>query len=72
MLMATNDAYKEGYDANWDGVDVSDNPYEEDTEEYRHWEDGWRSARKTIVIIGRSDHGPDRPLSAERGKGKPP
>ena len=30
-----NEAYDEGYDAYWDGVDVSDNPYEEDTDGHR-------------------------------------
>ena len=29
-----------------DGVDVSDNPYDEDTDERRFWEESWRSARK--------------------------
>ena len=44
--MPTNDAFDEGYDAYWDGVDVGDNPYDEETEERRSWEDGWRAARK--------------------------
>lgn len=44
--MPANDAFDEGYDAYWDGRDVSDNPYDEETEERRHWEDGWRAARK--------------------------
>ena len=44
--MATGNAFDEGYDAYWDGVDVADNPYEEDTDEHRSWEEGWRSARK--------------------------
>ena len=46
--MAANNAYDEGYDAYWDGADVSDNPYneEEEFEERRSWEDGWRAARK--------------------------
>jgi ribosome modulation factor len=44
--MATNDAFDGGYDAYWDGVDVSDNPHDEETEERRCWEEGWRSARK--------------------------
>jgi hypothetical protein len=35
-----------GYDAYWDGMDVSGNPHDEDTEEYRSWEEGWRAARK--------------------------
>jgi len=44
--MIDNDAYDEGYDAYWDGVEVSDNPYEEDTNGHRSWEEGWRAARK--------------------------
>ena len=36
--MANNDAYHEGYDAYWDGVDVSDNPYEEGTDGHCSWE----------------------------------
>ena len=43
--MANNEAYKEGYDAYWDGVDASDNPYDDDTEDCRSWEEGWRAAR---------------------------
>jgi hypothetical protein len=41
-----NDAYDEDYNAYWDGVDVSDNPCDNGTEERRFWEDGWRAARK--------------------------
>jgi hypothetical protein len=41
-----NDAYDEGYNAYWDGVDVSDNPCDNGTEERRFWEDGWCAARK--------------------------
>jgi len=44
--MTNNDSYEEGYDAYWDGVDVSENPYEEDTEAHRSWENGWRAARQ--------------------------
>ncbi|MFZ1934883.1 MAG: hypothetical protein WCB27_02390 [Thermoguttaceae bacterium] len=44
--MATSAAYDKGYDACWDGVDVSDNPYDEETKERRSREEGWRSARK--------------------------
>jgi len=43
--MSTNDATDECHDAHWDGVDVSDNPCDEDTEEPL-LEKGWRSARK--------------------------
>jgi ribosome modulation factor len=44
--MSTTNAYDEGYDTYWDGVDVSDNPYDEDTDERQSWEEGWRAARK--------------------------
>jgi hypothetical protein len=44
--MSTNDAYNEGYDTYWDGGEVSENPYDDGTEERRCWEDGWRAARK--------------------------
>jgi hypothetical protein len=37
--MSTNTAYDEGYDAYRDGVDVTDNPYDEDAEEHRFWEE---------------------------------
>jgi ribosome modulation factor len=41
-----NNAYDEGYDAYWEGVDVSSNPHDEDTDVRRFWEDGWRTARQ--------------------------
>ena len=44
--MSTTNAFDEGYDAYWDGVDVSDNPYDEGMEGRRSWEEGWRAARK--------------------------
>ena len=44
--MVANDAFEEGYDAYWDGVDVSGNPYKEDTDDRRSWEEGWRAARQ--------------------------
>ena len=44
--MTTNDAYKEGHNAYWDGANVIDNPYDEETEECRSWEEGWRAARR--------------------------
>jgi hypothetical protein len=30
----------------WHGVDVGDNPHEDDMDEWRLWEEGWKSARK--------------------------
>ena len=44
--MTYHDAFAEGYDAYWDGIDVSDNPYDEETEERRSWEESWRAAQK--------------------------
>ncbi|MGA2034622.1 MAG: hypothetical protein ABSG68_20435 [Thermoguttaceae bacterium] len=46
--MTDHDAFDEGYDAYWEGVDVSDNPYDEETDAARResWEAGWREARK--------------------------
>ncbi len=44
--MNSTDAFDEGYDAYWDGVEVTDNPYEEDTDDHLCWEAGWRAARK--------------------------
>jgi ribosome modulation factor len=46
--MTTNDAHDEGYDAYWDGVEIRDNPYDEDNEAAQRvaWETGWREARK--------------------------
>ena len=39
------DAYDEGYDAYWEGADVSTNPYSECSEEYVSWDLGWRTAQ---------------------------
>lgn len=41
-----NDTFEEGYDAHWDGVNVTDSPYKEDTDDHRSWEAGRRAARK--------------------------
>ena len=30
--MTDHDAFEKGYDAYWEGVDVSDNPYDEETD----------------------------------------
>jgi hypothetical protein len=43
--MGNNEAFDEGYDAYWEGVDVGDNPHEPETEEFRCWEEGWVQAR---------------------------
>ena len=46
--MTDHAAYDEGYDAYWDGVDVADNPYDEEEEAAARlaWEEGWRKARE--------------------------
>ena len=44
--MPSQGAFDEGYDAYWEGVDVSDNPHDEETDDRRSWEEGWRAARK--------------------------
>ncbi len=46
--MIDHAAFEKGYDAYWDGVDVSDNPYDakEEADARRCWDQGWREARK--------------------------
>jgi ribosome modulation factor len=46
--MTDYDAFEKGYDAYWEGADVSDNPYDKkiDADERESWETGWREARK--------------------------
>jgi hypothetical protein len=46
--MTNHGAYDEGYDAYWEGVDISDNPNveEKDADARLAWEQGWREARK--------------------------
>ena len=43
-----NEAYDQGYDAYWEGVDVNDNPYdqEKDADGFASWTNGWRKARE--------------------------
>ena len=43
--MSSRDAYDEGYDAYWEGDEVSTNPYSECSEEYVSWDLGWRTAQ---------------------------
>lgn len=45
--MLNHEAYDEGYDAYWDGVDEDDNPFkeEDEPENRRQWDAGWRKAR---------------------------
>jgi ribosome modulation factor len=46
--MTNVQAYDEGYDAYWDGIDKGENPYDMETETVQRdsWEKGWREARK--------------------------
>ena len=44
--MGNQEVFEDGYDAYWDGVDVSNNPYEEGTDGHNTWEEGWRAARR--------------------------
>ncbi len=46
--MTNNNAYEEGYDAYWEGVDAGDNPYDEEKDANARlaWEQGWRKARE--------------------------
>ena len=46
--MNDSDAFEEGYDAYWDGLQVEDNPYdpEKQSEEQRSWDEGWLAARR--------------------------
>jgi ribosome modulation factor len=46
--MTDQDAYEEGYDGYWDGLDCEDNPYESEKEPEKResWDEGWREARK--------------------------
>jgi hypothetical protein len=44
--MDNNEAFEKGYDAYWEGVDVGNNPYEQGTEDFRRWNEGWSAARK--------------------------
>ena len=43
-----NEADDDGYGAYWEGVDDSDNPYDEENEADARlsWEIGWRKARQ--------------------------
>ena len=39
-----NDSYARGYMAYKEGLELSDNPFQDDTEDYLSWEAGWVSA----------------------------
>ena len=46
--MIKQETFDRGNDAYWEGLDVADNPHqtEDEPDEHRCWEDGWREARK--------------------------
>jgi hypothetical protein len=46
--MTNHEAFGEGYNAYWEGVDVSDNPYDQEKEAAARlaWEKGWAKARE--------------------------
>ena len=46
--MNNHEAYDQGYDAYWEGVDVNDNPYdqEKDADDFEAWIKGWRKGRE--------------------------
>ena len=46
--MSNHEAFDQGYDAYWDGVDESDNPYDEakDADARLSWDQGWRKGRE--------------------------
>ena len=39
-------AFDDGYQAYIDDIDLDDNPYEFDTDEYDEWEEGWLTAEE--------------------------
>jgi hypothetical protein len=41
-----NEAYDLGYDSYWERIDEGDNPYDEDSDGHRSWEQGWRMGRE--------------------------
>lgn len=44
--MGADDAYMQGVEAAQNGRPISDNPYDEGTEDYLSWNIGWNSAQK--------------------------
>ena len=43
--MIADDAFQQGYDAYWDGVDPDDNPHLAESEEHFRWDEGWAQAQ---------------------------
>ncbi len=46
--MTSHEAYDQGYDAYWEGVEITNNPYdpEEEADARLAWERGWHKARE--------------------------
>jgi hypothetical protein len=44
MKMQNEDGYDEGYNAYFNGMDLSENPHYIDNIKYSEWESGWYSA----------------------------
>jgi ribosome modulation factor len=46
--MTDYDTFEKGYDAYWEGIDINDNPYNEESDAAKResWVAGWRKARK--------------------------
>lgn len=42
--MSTAEAFEEGYDAYWVGIDSDDNPFKPGSGEFRFWNEGWSQA----------------------------
>ena len=43
--MTDDNAFEEGYDAYWDGIDADDNPHPSGTEQRSSWDEGWSQAQ---------------------------
>jgi hypothetical protein len=43
--MSENQAFQEGYDTYWGGVDPDDNPYQSEAAEHFSWDEGWSQAQ---------------------------
>jgi len=62
--MTDHEAYDFGYDAYWDGVDIEDNPYdqEKEAEKFLSWMNGWRKARTHDTMKVKDDSHLNRKL----------
>ncbi len=43
--MSSDQAFEDGYDAYWAGVDSDDNPHKPGTEGQYSWDEGWSQAQ---------------------------